>query len=72
MENNNVNMNNNNRGQNNNMARNENKKNGKVKNIAIAAGIATLALGSFFLVKKIRNKRKEKAQQADKKDKDAE
>lgn len=58
------NMNNTQRGQNNNMTRNENKKNGKVKNIAIAAGIATLALGSFFLVKKIRAKKQEKAQQA--------
>jgi hypothetical protein len=62
------NMNNTQRGQNNNMTRNENKKNGKAKNIAIAAGIATLAIGGFFLVKKIRAKKQEKAQLAAEKD----
>ena len=61
---------NNNRGQNNNMTRNENVKgNGKVRNIAIAAaGVAALALGGFFVVKKIRAKKQGKTQQAAEKD----
>ena len=62
------NMNNTQRGQNNNMTRNENKKNNGKAKIAIAAGIAALAIGSVVLVKKIRAKKQEKAQQAAEKD----
>ena len=65
---NNTNMNQNNqRGQ---MTRSENKNNGNnIKKVGIIAGICAAVIGSFFLVKTIRNKRQEKAQQkADKKD----
>jgi hypothetical protein len=67
MENNNMNQNNNQRGQ---MTRSENKNNNgnNIKKVGIIAGICAAVIGGFFLVKTIRNKRQEKAQQADKKD----
>ena len=59
MENNNMNKNNQNRGQ----IRNENTTNGKVKNIALAAGAVALATGVFFLGKSIYKKMKSKKEQ---------
>ena len=63
MENNNMNQNNQ-RGQ---MTReNKNNNGNNIKKVAIIAGITAVAVGGFFLVKKLCGNGKKKAQQADK------